>query len=423
MRIARIETLWFQAVPEAEWSRDNQGSRQALPNNLWVRIHTDDGLIGLGETYYLPRAVAAVVHDVYAPLLIGRDPGDIENHWSNMFSLVNFCGFAGAEMRALSAIDVALWDIAGQAAGKPIHALLGGRSRDRIRIYNTCVGYGAYPDLHAWTNGKAGELAEDLLRQGIRAMKIWPFDAFAPTLSGPTKPKEPFTIWGAQSAAGVLGHDLETEDLKRGVTIVADIRRAVGDRMEIMIEGHARWNLPASIRIARALEPYDVYWLEEIMPPDNADAYLRLKASTRLPICQSERVFTRYGMRQFIEKPAADIIMPDFAWGGGITEGRKIASLAETHYLPITSHDTIGPIALWSAAHLMLHIPNALIMETVRGYLDGWYDEVVTDRIPISEGWLTLSDRPGLGTRLRDDLLSRPDARVEATTEMDLQRW
>jgi galactonate dehydratase len=423
VRITKIETLWFQAVPETEWLKQNQRSRQALPNNLWVRIHTDDGLIGLGETYYLPRAVSSVIHDVYAPLLIGRDPGDIENHWNNMFSLVNFCGFAGAEMRAISAIDVALWDIAGQAQGRPIHALLGGRSRDRIRIYNTCVGYGRHPDLHAWMNGKAGELAEDLLKSGVRAMKIWPFDAFGPTLSGPTKTKEPFTIWGATSAGGPLGHDLEVEDLKRGVAIVADIRKAVGDRMDIMIEGHARWNLPASIRIAKALEPYDVYWLEEIMPPDNVDSYVRLKSATKVPICQSERVFTRWGMRPWIEKGAADIIMPDFAWGGGLTEGRKIASLADTYYLPITSHDTIGPVALWSAAHLMLHIPNALIMETVRGYVEGWYDEVLTDRIPISEGFLSLPDRPGLGTRLRDELFSRPNVRVETTTEADLKRW
>jgi L-alanine-DL-glutamate epimerase-like enolase superfamily enzyme len=423
MKIVAIETLWFQAVPEREWAKTNQRSRQALPNNLWIRIHTDDGLVGLGETYYLPRAVAAIVHDVYAPLLLGRDPLEIENHWQNMFALVNFCGFAGAEMRAISAVDVALWDIAGQHLGKPIYALLGGRSRDRIRIYNTCVGYGRHPDLHAWTHGRAGELAEDLLRHGVDAMKIWPFDAFAPTLSGPDHLREPFTIWGAMAAGGVLGQDIATEDLKRGVAIVADIRKAVGDRMSIAIEGHARWNLPAAQRIARALAPYDVMWLEELMPPDNVEAFVRLKASTSIPICQSERVFTRWGFRPYVEKPAADIVMPDFAWGGGITEGRKICSLADTYYLPVTSHDTIGPIALWSAAHLMLHVPNAMIAETVRAYVEGWYDDVVIDRIPIREGHLTLPNRPGLGTKLREDLFGRPDARIERTTLEDLQRW
>jgi len=423
MKITKVETLWFQAVPEAEWARENGSSRQALPNNLWVRIHTDDGLVGLGETYYLPRAVASVVHDVFAPLLLGRDPLEIENHWTNMFSLVNFCGFAGAEMRAISAIDVALWDLAGQHLGKPIYALLGGRNRDRIRIYNTCVGYGRHPDYQAWTSGRAGELARDLVAQGITAMKIWPFDAFASTLSGPSRLREPFTIWGATHAGGILCHDISNDDLRRGVAIIEDIRRAVGDRIAIAIEGHARWNLPTATRIARAIQHLDIMWIEEMMPPDNADAYVRLKAATTIPVCQSERVFTRWNFRHYIEKPAADIIMPDFAWGGGITEGRKICSLADTHYLPVTSHDTIGPVALWSAAHLMLHVPNAYVMETVRGYVDGWYDDVLVDRIPIADGHLTLPDRPGLGTRMRDDLPTRPNARLEVTTLEDLRRW
>jgi L-alanine-DL-glutamate epimerase-like enolase superfamily enzyme len=416
MKITRIETIWFRFVPSEEWERANPGSRQALPNNLWVRIHSDDGLVGLGETYYLPRAVAGIIHDVYAPLLIGRDPRDIENHWQNMFALVNFCGFAGAEMRAISAVDIALWDLVGQHAGEPIVNLLGGRSRDRIKIYNTCVGYGRYPDTELWTAGRSGELAQDLLAQGIRAMKIWPFDAFGPTLGGPTATHAPFKIWGGVSTAGPPGPMIEDDDLARGVAIIADIRRAVGDRMSIMIEGHARWNLLAAQRIARAIESYDIFWLEEIMPPDNADAFARLKASMSIPICQSERVFTRWNMRHFVEKPAADIIMPDFSWGGGITEGRKICSLADTHFLPITSHDTIGPVAVWAAAHLMHHIPNALIMETVRGYLDGWYNDVVTDRIPIADGHLALPMRPGLGTKLREDLLTRPNAVVEVST-------
>ena len=423
MKITKVETVWFQAQPDAEWRKQNPNSRQALPNNLWVQIHTDDGLVGLGETYYLPRAVAAVIHDTIAPLLIGRDPLDIENHWNNIFSLVNFCGYAGAEMRAISAVDIALWDIAGQHTDQPIYNLLGGRNRDRMPIYNTCVSSGKYDDLEAWMDGHAGELARSLLGQGIKAMKIWPFDQFGPTVSGPTKLSEQFIIWGGKAAAGILGHSIDNEDLKRGVAIVEDIRRAVGDKMSIAIEGHARWDLPSATRIARALEPLDVMWLEEIMPPDNVDAYVRLKSATKIPLCQSERVFTRFNFRPWLEKGAVDIVMPDFSWGGGITEGRKICNLADTYFLPVTSHDTIGPVALWAAAHLMLHIPNALIVETVRGYVEGWYNEVVTDRIPISGGQLSLLGKPGLGTRLRDDLKSRPNARVEVTTEDSLKSW
>jgi L-alanine-DL-glutamate epimerase-like enolase superfamily enzyme len=423
MKITRVETIWFEALPPAEWQRRHGSARQALPNNLWVRVHTDTGLSGLGESYYLPRAVAAVIHDVLAPLLVGRDPRDIENHWSNLFALVNFCGAMGAEMRAISAIDVALWDLLGQIAGQPIYVMLGGRSRDRIRAYNTCVGFGRYPDLDAWLTGRAGELASDLLAQGITAMKIWPFDQVGPTLAGPGREREEVRVWGAITAAGTLGHGIGNDDLARGIAIVADIRKAVGDRMDIAIEGHARWDLPSATRIARAMAPYDVRWLEEIMPPDNVDAYVRLKAVTAIPSCQSERVFTRFGFRPWIEKAAFDIVMPDLSWGGGLTEGRKIAAMADTAYLPLTCHDTIGPVALWAATHLMLHAPNALIMETVRGYVDGWYDDVVTDRIPLADGMLTLPERPGLGTRLRDDFTGRPNARVEVSTEDSVNAW
>jgi len=421
VKITQIETIWFEALPDAVWRSQQRQSRQALPNNLWVRIYTDEGLVGLGETYYLPRAVSSVIHDVLASLLVDRNALDIENHWNNLFSLVNFCGFAGAEMRAISAIDIALWDLAGQYTGQPIYNLLGGRSRESIPIYNTCVGYGKYPDYHAWMEGRAGELAKDLLRQGIRAMKIWPFDQFGATLAGPADPRGKVTIWGQETAAGVLAHYLDAEDLRKGVAVVEQIRHAVGDQMAIAIEGHARWDLPSAIRIARALESYNILWLEEIMRPDNPDANARLKTATRVPLCQSERIFTRYGFRHIIEKPVADIIMPDVAWCGGITETRKICTLADTYYLPITLHDTIGPVALWASTHLMLHIPNAMIMETVRAYVDGWYNDVVTDRICVENGNLRVGDKPGLGTALHHDFASRPGAHVEITDQRKLQ--
>ncbi len=424
MKITKLETIWFEAMPKGEWQQQMGQSRQALPNNLWVRVYTDNGLIGLGETYYIPSATSAIIHDVYAPLLIGRDARDIENNWANLFALVNFCGFAGAEMRALSAIDIALWDLVGQDTGQPIYNLLGGRNRERIQVYNTCVGYGNYPDF-AWLEGHAGQLAASLLGQGIRAMKIWPFDQFGVTLAGPTTPHGKVRMWGGETAAGLLAHSIDNDDLKRGLQIVADIRDAVGDKMAIAIEGHARWDLPTATRIARALEPYDILWLEEIMPPDNLEAYVRLKTATTVPLCQSERLFTRFGFRQVIEKPVADIIMPDVAWGGGITEIRKICALADTYYLPITLHDTVGPVALWASAHLMLHIPNAMIMESVRAYWGegGWYNDVVTQPIRIEAGYLTLDDRPGLGIALRPELVQRPDACVRVTTEQDLERW
>lgn len=396
MKITRIETIWI----------DEQ------PNTLWVQLHTDDGLVGLGETYYAPRAVSALIHDVFASLLLGRSPLDIENHWTNIFSTINFFGFAGAETRALSAIDVALWDIVGQSTGQPIYNLLGGRNRERVPVYNTCVSHGTIQDYHRWRyENRTGELAEELLQQGIKAMKIWPFDQFGTSLGGPIGQRA-----GAE-AVGPVTHFLSKENLKKGISYVEDIRRAVGDKMEIAIEGHARWNLPEAIKIARALEPYDVLWLEEIIPPDNIDAYARLKSETKVPLCVSERLFARFGFRQVVEKHVADMVMPDMAWTGGITETRKICAMADTYYLPITLHDTIGPVALWSAAHMMLHIPNALIMESVRAYYQGWYNDVMTEPVPIADGMLSLPGKPGLGVQLRPEILNRPDAHREVSDE------
>lgn len=397
MKIEKLETVWIDAQP----------------HTLWLRMHTDQGLVGLGETYYAPRAVAALIHDVLANLLIGRSPFEIERLWSEMFATVNFFGFAGAEMRAISAVDIALWDLLGQYSGLPIYTLLGGRSHDRLLVYNTCVNWGEYPDYDAW-NADAGSLAEDLLRNGIRAMKIWPFDRLAAPLGSP--PGQRVSI----RAAGPLAHYLSPAALREGLLPVEQIRRAVGDRMELAIEGHARYDLPTSLRIAEVLAPYNILWLEEMMPPDNLDSYARLVQESSVRICASERLFTRFGFRQIIESKATHIVMPDIVWTGGLTETRKIADLADTYYLPITTHDTVGPVALWAGAHLAMHAPNTMIVETVRGYYLGWYNEMMTEPITIRDGYLELGERPGLGTALREEVLRRPDAHVEVTTPGDV---
>jgi galactonate dehydratase len=211
--------------------------------------------------------------------------------------------------------------------------------------------------------------------------------------------------------------------MQAALAIVDDIRHATDGQMSVAIEGHARWDLLQATRIARALEPYDVLWLEEIMPPDNVEAFVRLKSNTTVPICQSERAFTRFRLREFVEKPAADVIMPDLSWSGGFTETRKICSLADTYYLPITLHDTIGPVGLWAATHMMLHIPNAMIQEVVRGYVHGWYNDVLSESLSIEDGQLRLSGKPGLGAALRPELLSRPGLQSQTTTDEQVRSW
>src|SRR5437879_2431968 len=202
------------------------------PNTIWVRVHTAEGLVGLGETYYIPGAVEAVVHDFAAPLLLGQSVFDRERHWQNLFAYANFFGYAGAELRAVSALDIALWDLLGQYAGQPIYNLLGGQCRESIRVYNTCVNTPLYQDQDGFVHRPA-ELAESLLAEGITQMKVWPWDRFGPQLNvaglaGPAS-------W---SAVGPPGHDLSPEHLKQGLWTVQEIRRAVVDRMDLSIEGH-----------------------------------------------------------------------------------------------------------------------------------------------------------------------------------------
>lgn len=227
MRITRIDTL---RLPEH-------------PHTLWVHVHTSEGLIGLGETYYIPAAVEAVIHDFAAPLLLGQSAFDRERHWQNLFSYANFFGYAGAEMRAVSALDIALWDLLGQYCGQPLYTLLGGRCRESIRVYNTCVNTPLYADQDGFLHNP-GELAESLLAEGVTQLKVWPWDRFAPQMGveGVTGP-------AGWSAVGPVGHDLSPRDLKQGLWTIQEIRKAVGDRMDIAVEGHSRWDLNIALRI------------------------------------------------------------------------------------------------------------------------------------------------------------------------------
>lgn len=388
MKITRLETIHLQEHATL----------------LFVRVHTDEGLIGHGETKYAIDALHGFIHQYAAPLLLGKDPLQIDRHWRNIYENTARCGAKGVEMRALSALDGALWDILGQAAEMPIYQLLGGLSHDRMLVYNTCagpvyarslnraegVGQGMLEDLDAFTH-RADELAEDLLSEGIRGMKIWPFDPFA---------------------IGNGGQRISLEDLDRGLEPFRKIRRAVGNRMEIMLEGHGLWSLPAARRIAAAVEEFEPQWLEDLIRPDSVSTLADLRGSTRIPILASEMLMTRYDYRPLIEARAADIIMIDPAWCGGISESRKIGQMAETYRLPVTFHDCGGPINLLMGLHLALNAPNAIYQEIVRAFIRTFYDDLVTHNIRIQDGYALPPSGPGLGTALLPDVLTRADATV-----------
>ncbi len=384
------------------------------PNLIWVRVHTSEGLIGLGETYYIPSAVESVIHDFAAPLLLGQPAFDRERLWQALFSYANFFGYAGAEMRAISALDIAIWDVVGQYLGQPLYNLLGGRCRDSIRIYNTCVDTPLYADQDGFLQ-RPGELAESLLAQGITQMKVWPWDRFAPQIA-----VKGFTGPAGWSAVGPSGHHISPEDLQQGLWTVQEIRKAAGSRMDIAIEGHSRWDLNTALRIARALEPYDVIWMEDIIQPDSVDDLARLVRETRVPQCVSERLFTKYAFREVLDRRAAHIVMPDLIWTGGITEVVKIATLADAHHLAIAPHDCTGPVNVFACLHICASVPNVMIMETVRGFHEGFYRDLVSKPVPIHDGVAEFDPAPGLGVALRPEVLARAETKRSSLPTMSV---
>jgi L-alanine-DL-glutamate epimerase-like enolase superfamily enzyme len=375
---------------------------EEFPNLLWVQVHTDDGLVGLGETFYGARTVEAHVHETVAPYLIGKDPLRIEAHNRALHGYVGYSG-SGAETRARSAVDIALWDLLGQATGQPIHVLLGGMTRPRVRTYNTCAGpayvraaegqavsnwglaEGRYEDLHAQLH-HPDALAEDLLASGITAMKIWPFDPYAEAHDG------------SLITPGELVTALEP---------IRRIRAAVGDAMDVMIEMHALWDVPTAIRIAHALEEYRPFWIEDPVRSDLADGLAAVAAATRTRVAAGETVAGLPAFQGLLADRAIGVATVDITWCGGLTEARKVAAAAAAHGVPVAPHDCTGPVALTACAHLSTAAPNALMQETVRAAYLGWYRDLVTELPAVADGHITSLTGPGLGTALLPDLKGR----------------
>ncbi|HJM52463.1 MAG TPA: mandelate racemase/muconate lactonizing enzyme family protein [Dehalococcoidia bacterium] len=389
MKITKIETIILKDI----WPV------------TWVQIHTDDSIVGLGEVWVNGTgSVATYVAEVLAPELLGKDPRDIERHWARMYYVGRSTGNRGVNMLAMSAVDIALWDIYAQSAGVPLYQVLGGKFRERIRVYNTCFDpimphsgsnddSGLYDLKAQWED--PGALAESLLADGVTAMKIWPFDRYADKSNG---------------------QFIGTEDLEAATRPFREIREAVGNRIDIALELHNRWNLPASKQIARSVEPYNAMWIEDAMPLNNIDSLKELKDSTTVPVCASETISTRWGFRDVFEKHATDIVMIDVTWVGGLSEARKIGYAAETYGLPFAPHDASGPVTLMASTHLDMHLPNAVVQETVRAFMRTWYADVVDVLPVIEDGHISAPDTPGLGMKLLPGVMDRPDADVTATT-------
>ncbi len=372
---------------------------------VWVRLHTSDGLVGLGETSFGPEAVETWVHESAAEFLLGADPMQLDRLWTAL-SRAGAVGARGrgAEMRGLSAVDIALWDLYGKRVKQPLYQVLGGLFRDKIKVYNTCAGYSygvnrpghykagdvdyrpgqRYEDQQAFMTD-AGALAEDLLRDGFTAMKIWPFDQF----------------WNKSD-----GQFISKEDVDAGTEPFRKVRAKVGKKMDMMVEMHCLYNLPSAMRIARSVEPLDPYWFEDPVPMDNIDAVKQFKESTHIPTTASETMATRWAFRELFEKRAVTICMFDLSWVGGVSEAKRISTMAESYHLPVAPHDCVGPVVLMCSVHLSLNAPNALIQETVRAYNHTWYKDIATVLPRIEGGYAYPPEGVGHGMELKETLLN-----------------
>ena len=374
-------------------------------NLLWLVLETDTGITGLGESFFAPGAVENFVHEVIAPLVLGRDATRIGAINRELTRYPVGYASSGVEMRAAAALDMALWDCLGQHSGLPLHTLLGGRARDTIRVYNTCAGphyvtkarsadvdswFGrdrelqALDDLYAFEN-EPERLARDLLAEGITGMKIWPFDR-------------------AAFANGGVG--ITTAQVQDGLRVFQRIRAAVGFEMDLMVELHAMWDLTSAKQIIRAVETIEPLWIEDPVRMDDHRALRELANFTRIPLLASETIAPASSFAPLISSGAAGIVCFDPGWCGGITQARAICELAAAAQVPVAAHDCTGPIGYVAGTHLSFWAPTAMIQETVRAYVRGWYADVVTDLPLIHQGRMSPLTGPGLGTRLKPSFLA-----------------
>jgi galactonate dehydratase len=365
MRITDIKTFLMQAQfpPENAYATaDGAGaqgrvsSQSGSRNWLFLKIYTDAGITGIGECSGWPRVVERAVQDLTA-LLIGEDPGNIERLWQKLFSAMMGHGMTGVVgAGALSGIDMALWDIKGKVLQTPVWNLLGGKVRDRIRVYS-----------HANTP----EVALSLKARGITAIK----------------------------AGGV----------SRIVDKVDAIRCAVGDDMDIMVDLHGPpWmTTKDAIITGKALEPYGLLFYEDPVAPENIDSLARIQDHVAIPLAAGERFATIWGMRPLIERELVDVIQPDTGRAGGISQLMKIAAMAEAHHITVAPHSgSLGPIAEVAALHVLAAIPNTLILERLEDDWAGRYE--VTDPVPKTiDGYLSVSDAPGLGIDIVEEAVAR----------------
>ena len=349
--------------------------RGAVRNYMFVKIETDEGIVGWGEATSGPLAVATMIEE-FGQQLIGKDPGRIEEHWQVLYHHFHVRGGV-VQMSAISGIEIALWDIKGKLLGVPIYELLGGKMRERIWCYGRWDG--ATPEL----------AVENALRhtdEGLTALKGDPFDH--------------------------RGLFIPIEAERIAIEKLAAVRAAVGDDVELLVEVHGRLAPSDAIRIGIAMEEYRPFVYEEPVPPQNLDALQRVSESVNIPIATGERLYTKWDYTDLLQRQIVKMIQPDIVQAGGILELKKIAAMAEAHYVGFQPHNPYGPLCSIASLHVDACTPNFMIQE---GGIHPWFQDACIGDFPIQkDGFLPLPTAPGLGVEMNEDWLKQNQWRTDA---------
>jgi galactonate dehydratase len=349
----------------------------------FVRVYTDEGIVGTGEcnsaSAYTGLGLKQTILQMKA-LLIGKDPFDIGPLYETLRRRGRYAGTGKAPIIfAITGIENALYDIVGKALNTPVYKLLGGKFRDKIRLYADChAGESNEPAAYA-------EKALEVTEEGYSAVK---FDV---DHAGDGK-LDPYN-WSV--GAKEMTHVIE---------LICATREAIGYEIDLAIDCHGQFDMPSAITLAKAVEDLRLMWLEEPLPSENIDALAQVRASTSTVICTGENHYTRFDFLELLQKGAVDIIMPDLAKAGGIMEGKRIADIADAHYVPIAPHNVSSPLGMMAACHTMASVPNFLVLEFHGREIPWWNDLCEGDKPFIENGWMAVSDKPGIGVELNDEV-------------------
>ncbi|MHB8901230.1 MAG: galactonate dehydratase, partial [Thermoguttaceae bacterium] len=339
-------------------------------NWVFVKVETDEGISGIGEaTLEMKEKTVETAVLELRDYLLGKDPRQIERHFHVMYR-DSYWRIGPVLMSALSAVEMALWDLSARELGVPVHRLLGGKCNDRVKAY-----------ANAWFAGaKTPEAfaakAREAVARGFLALKWDPFGSAYMNISG--------------------------KELDHALAVVGAVREAVGSEIDLLIEGHGRFNVPTACRIARELEPMRPLFFEEPVPPDNLDALADVRSKSPVPIAAGERLYHRCQFRELFEKRAADFIQPDLSHAGGLGECKKIAAMAEAYHLAFAPHNPSGPVANAATLQLAASTPNFCLLETMATDIP-WRKDLTTEKLVFKDGYFEIPDGPGLGIELNEE--------------------